>query len=73
MPENRDYDVNRELVELLLEKIDEDTYPSTTMMDLVEEILEPHMVERYARTLLEKASRDTYPSMALLNRIRGLA
>lgn len=73
MPESRDYDPNQEVVEFLLEKIEEDTYPSSTMMDLVEELLEPQMVERYGQTLMEKARRDTYPSMALLDRIRRLA
>lgn len=73
MPETQDYNVQEELVEFLLEKIEADTYPSATQMDLVEELLEPQMVERYARTLMAKLSASMYPSIDLLHRIRRLA
>lgn len=73
MPETQDYNVQEELVEFLIEKIEADTYPSATQMDLVEELLEPQMVERYARTLMAKLSASMYPSIDLLHRIRRLA
>jgi hypothetical protein len=75
MPDNqeRDYDVSREVLEVLLKKIEGDTYPSTTMMDMAEELLQPESVQRYAQILLAKATSDTYPSLDLLNRVRGLS
>lgn len=73
MPETQDYNVQEELVEFLIEKIEADTYPSATQMDLVEELLQPQMVERYARTLMAKLSASMYPSIDLLHRIRRLA
>jgi hypothetical protein len=73
MPEDSSQQVREQLVQLLIDKIASDTYPSTTMMDMVEELLEPHMVEAYARTLMEKVARDTYPSVSLLARVRNLS
>lgn len=75
MPDSQEqeYDVNQEVLEVLLKKIEGDTYPSTTMMDMAEELMRPEMVQRYAQILLDKATRDMYPSLALLDRVRGLA
>ena len=66
-------DIRRELVELLLEKIQADQYPSTTMLDLVEEMLTPEEIPVYAGILMDKTRSDTYPSISLMDRVRSLA
>ncbi|GAA3836055.1 hypothetical protein [Nocardioides panacisoli] len=62
-------DVHREVLRLLLQKIDDDPYPSTTMMDMVEGLLRPEEVPAYVAILMDKIQADTFPSINLLNRI----
>jgi hypothetical protein len=66
-------DVRGEVVDLLLQNIASDRYPSVTMMDLVEELLTPDDVPAYAAVLLEKVQTETYPSLAILRRLMALA
>ncbi|MDQ4052923.1 MAG: hypothetical protein M3237_09510 [Actinomycetota bacterium] len=73
MARNQERDVRRELVGLLLEKIETDTYPSTTMLAMVEQVLTPEEVPIYAGVLMDKARNDYYPSISLLARVRRLA
>lgn len=61
-----------QLLSVLLDKIDEDRYPSSTMMDLVEEILHPEDVQAYADVLMAKIREDRFPSLALMIRVRSL-
>ena len=65
-------DVRGEVVDLLLQNIASDRYPSVTMMDLVEELLTPDEVPAYAAILLEKVQTETYPSLAILRRLMAL-
>lgn len=62
-----------ELLSVLLDKIDRDRFPSTTMMDLVEEMLRPEDVQAYADVLLAKIREDQFPSLDLMDRVRSLA
>ncbi|HKF86560.1 MAG TPA: hypothetical protein VKB85_00615 [Propionibacteriaceae bacterium] len=66
-------DVRGEVVDLLLQNIASDRYPSVTMMDLVEELLTPDDVPAYAAVLLDKVQTETYPSLAILRRLMALA
>jgi hypothetical protein len=66
-------DARAEVVELLLGKIADDTYPSTTMLDLVEEMITDEDREAYIRVLWEKVRDDNYPSLALMTRLRDQA
>jgi hypothetical protein len=66
-------DVRGEVVDLLLQNIASDRYPSVTMMDLVEELLTPDDVPAYAAILLDKVQTETYPSQAILRRLIALA
>ena len=66
-------DVRGEVVDLLLQNIASDRYPSVTMMDLVEELLTPDEVPAYAAVLLDKVQTETYPSLAILRRLMALA
>jgi len=67
------YDVRREVLGLLLEKIAADPHPSGTMMDMVEQMLEPDEVPAYTEILLAKVRGDRFPSYGMLNRIANLA
>jgi hypothetical protein len=65
--------VRSKMIDALLEKVDQDTYPSITMMDFIEEVLTPEDVPRYAEVLMSKVIDETYPSITMLTRIRNLA
>ncbi len=60
-------------VQLLLDKVRQDRYPSTTQLDLIEDSIPAPMIPDYLEVLLEKVSQDTYPSLAMLSRLRRLA
>lgn len=66
-----DTDLHREVLQVLLEKIEDDPYPSVTMMDMAEELLGEEDVEVYAQILLDKVRADRYPSIGMLSRIRA--
>jgi len=72
MPEDREFDSRRELLGLLLEKVDADPYPSSTMMDIIEDLLGPDEVAAYARVLMAKIRADQFPSLDLINRVAAL-
>jgi hypothetical protein len=59
-------------VRMLLEKVRDDPYPSTTQMDIIEQALLPEWIPEYLNVLLEKVSEDRYPSIPMLNRIGRL-
>jgi hypothetical protein len=65
--------VRQALLDELINKIDDDPYPSNTMMDMVEEMLMPWDVERYTDVLLSKIKDERFPSIPMLARIRNLA
>ena len=67
------FDPHRALVSMLLEKVQQDPYPSSTMMDFVEELLQPEEIPAYAAVLLDKIRNDTFPSLDLMVRVRDLA
>jgi hypothetical protein len=66
-------DLHDQVFQLLMEKIEQDPYPSVTMMDMVEEMLRPDDVEKYASVLMDKIRADSFPSLDLLNRVQSLA
>ena len=68
-----DFDVRSELLNNLLGKVKNDPYPSITMMKMIEELLTPADVPRYAQILLAKVADEQFPSVSMLARIRDLA
>lgn len=70
---DNDFDARGEMVRLLLSKVANDTYPSTTMLDLIEEIVTDEDRIEYIRVLWEKVRDDTYPSLDLMTRLRDQA
>jgi len=59
-------------VEVLLLHIAGDSYPSTTMMDRIEQSMTERLRERYIDTLLEKVANDRFPSPDLMQRVARL-
>jgi len=61
------------MVQMLLEKIRNDRYPSATQMEIIEESLPREMIPDYLEVLIEKAQQDTVPSIPMLRRISRIA
>jgi hypothetical protein len=61
------------LLSSLMRKLEADPYPSSTMMDMVEELLTPEDVEPYVQLLLGRIDSDTFPSISMLGRVRSFA
>lgn len=70
--QQRKQEIQHELVGHLIERVSDDAYPSTTMLDLIEQSMRPEDVSDYAEALMEKIRQDRYPSIALLDRVRAL-
>jgi hypothetical protein len=66
-------EVRQWLVEFLLEKVREDAYPSTTHLDLIEQLIPRYMVPEYLSVLRDKVERDSFPSIPMLRRMRRVA
>jgi hypothetical protein len=63
------YDVRRELLGTLLDKVHGDRYPSVAMMDLIEELVGPDERSIYAQVLIEKIRRERRPSLPMIRRV----
>lgn len=69
MARHDDNDSRAWLLDLLLDKVAEDTFPSTTMLDFIEQLLEPDDVPAYAAVLMRKIQDEKYPSMPMMSRL----
>jgi hypothetical protein len=65
-------DVRGEVVDMLIERIASDRNPSVTMMNLVEQLLEPDDVPAYVAVLMDKVETDRYPSFSMIRRLMTL-
>src|SRR3954463_7532289 len=65
--------VREQILDVLLEKIEDDRYPSATMMDDVERLLTPWRKQDYARILMDKIRDDRYPSRSMIERVIKLS
>jgi hypothetical protein len=54
---------------MLLNKVKEDRYPSSTEMSLIEEIIPPQLLPRYVDVLMEKIAQDRRPSISMIHRL----
>ncbi len=70
---NGENDLHRAVLQVLLEKIENDPYPSVTMMNMAEQILEAEDLAPYTEILMDKIRADRFPSLDLLRRITSLA
>ena len=57
MPEDQ-FDPRKQLLRSLLRKVAAEPYPSNTMLDTIEELLEPEDVPAYAKVLLGHIDDD---------------
>jgi hypothetical protein len=71
--DERGQDLHGQILEMLLDKVREDLYPSTTHLDLIEQMLREDEVEEYASILLDKVSGENYPSLDYLRRLQNYA
>jgi hypothetical protein len=63
-------EVRSRTLQLMLDKVHADTYPSTTMLDIIEDLLGgPDDIADYAEVLWAKIEGDTYPSYGLIRRL----
>lgn len=65
-------DARGELVMTLLQKVREDRYPSSTMLDMIEELLTPDELPGYVVLLQDRLREDQFPSIPLLKRLQAL-
>jgi hypothetical protein len=65
--------VRERVLDLLLEKVEADRYPSSAMLDDIEELLTPWRREDYAEVLLDKIRQDRFPSRAMIERLVRLS
>jgi len=63
-------ELHRAVLSVLLDHVEEDTYPSGTMMDQLEASLDgdQEMRARYVEALIEKIAADRFPSPTLIAR-----
>jgi hypothetical protein len=73
MANAEDFDARAELVSLLIEKIENDQYPSTTMLDMLEQNLAPDEVPVYVAMLTRRVRSDRFPSIPMLSRLQKYA
>ena len=65
--------VREQVLDLLLEKVENDRYPSPSMLDDIERLLTPWRRQDYADILLDKVRQDRYPSPSLIERLIRLS
>jgi hypothetical protein len=61
------------IVQMLLEKVRQDRYPSTTQLDLIEQSLPPELIPDYMEVLVDKVAQDNYPSLSMIRRLQRVA
>ena len=66
------FDARKELLRVLLTKVQKDQFPSSTMMNMIEQLMGPDERSIYAQVLMEKIQRDPYPSYPMMQRVLSL-
>lgn len=65
--------IQEALAEVLLERIRQDMYPSTTQMDMFEEVAPPRQLGAYVAHLMERIESENYPSTSMMQRVQAIA
>jgi hypothetical protein len=68
---DRDY-ARGELVKTLLGKVADDPYPSSTMLDMIEELLTEDELPAYVVFLQDRIRSERFPSIPMLQRLTAL-
>jgi hypothetical protein len=72
--ENDEQDLHSRIFEVLLDKVRGDQYPSTTHLDMLEQMLrDQDEVEEYCDVLMDKVGSENYPSFDHLKRLQNFA
>ena len=61
-----------QFAETLLDKISRDMYPSTTHMDMLEDIAPPRVRVLFIFHLMDRIQEDEYPSIPMMQRTQRL-
>jgi hypothetical protein len=69
----RSLTIREQVLDVLLEKVQGDRYPSSTMLDDIERLLTPWRREDYAEVLMEKIRADRFPSRSMVERLVKLS
>ena len=65
--------IRRALLEALMDRVEKDRYPSYTMLDTIESLVQtPEESKRYARLLLRDVERSRFPSITMIGRVQAL-
>lgn len=56
-------------VQTLLDKVREDRFPSSTQLEMIEQVIPREMVPDYLEVLIDKVADDNMPSIPMLRRI----
>jgi hypothetical protein len=56
--------------QILMDRVRADPYPSNNMMNIIEAVMPPQLVEDYLDILLEKVVNERFPSIPMLRRIQ---
>jgi hypothetical protein len=68
-----DQTIRERFVDLLLERVKTELYPSRLHMDMLEAtIREPDQLVEYLEALMEKVEKTRFPSHAMLERIQRI-
>ena len=59
-------------VEMLMEQVREEDFPSNDHLNRIEELLTPDTVDDYLAVLMEKVQETQFPSVSMLDRIEAL-
>ncbi len=62
----------RALLDVLMAKVEEENYPSSTMLDMIESLLTDDEMPRYVELLVERIHADRFPSIPLIQRVQSL-
>ncbi|MEU8227224.1 hypothetical protein [Kribbella sp. NPDC048915] len=65
-------DAREMLLDLLFDKVAEHRFPSVSMLDMIESLLEPDEVDIYVRLLVRRMREENYPSLPIMRRIAAL-
>lgn len=71
MAEQEQFSAQQQLFEALMDKVRADHYPSTTMLNMIEQLLTPDDVPTYVGVLLERIREDEFPSISMLQRVQS--
>ena len=73
MADRQSFDLRAEIIDALMEKIDTDPYPSNTMLNMIEDLITPDELPRYAESLLRRIHSDKFPSIPMIARLKRLS